>query len=950
MIKDKFLNLNNLARFSSNLRQQLNRLEKKLNDRIDTTKITSTNNGISILNNKVSLNTVNNLIDGGINKPLSAEQGKILKGLITAINVPKNSPITNVRQPSFLEYNGTLSAQGDKIASGKKLYNPVLYLDGIRIDREFYKVNKEKGLIELKQPYAHYDVTWTIEDTLPNNIKFSYPTINQLMKDDFAKNLINLNDVIEIEGKIEPNDGYRSLYKCVNTRTDYNIGSYKYLQEIKDEKIIKLIQGLETAGIETNQTLSIKINELKKVADNNSNIIKNLNTNKLDKNGDKVNIKSSQTKENYSYGINMNSSDVTNTNKLYFKDNNYIKSEYGDLKYNNNKIWHSGNFDIKRDVDAKINKKFNKDGGIISGNVEINTRNPKINFNDNRDSGIEVSVGVEDEHFYIREPEEGDQEWFRIEDEGEAYLHGKKLWHEGNFNPNRISNSSHDHDNRYHTKNEINSKLSTINSKIDGIAVKTSAKIHTHDDRYFTKSETNLQHQDIRLKMNNKLEKSGDILTIKNDQYFTSGKYGINMKNSDIVGLNALHFNDYANDPSEGIAFPRSGSGYDYIWAQDYKMKFNNNVVWHEGNFNPKTKADANHEHDSRYFKKNEVDEKLNEIRQGFRQQKVGGHYSGDGGKQPPSYLPMYSNRFLMSNEVVNGNGQYKDWIYMNSYNNSDVPACTAIGVNKVENDTVRCFIMSGSPKGSDTWNNKAELWSNLTFNPDTKADKNHTHNDKLDAHDFKGKKGILNDTCGITAGWHNEINFATSINTGIWLNYRQLGPKNSTVLKIGNGYGKGGYGDIWCNLVNPNRVLNAVYNDYAELFPKEKETKTEVGDIVGLSSSDGESYEKATKDSLCLVGVHSDSYGILIGGNDNRDSGKDLEEFNKDTHIPVGLCGRVYVKFIGIAKKGMKVTISDIAGIGKEFNPKEDTTDVIGVLVEDNYDHNVKKVKMFIK
>jgi len=44
---------------------------------------------------------------------------------------------------------------------------------------------------------------------------------------------------------------------------------------------------------------------------------------------------------------------------------------------------------------------------------------------------------------------------------------------------------SHTHDDRYFTENEINTKISTLNTAISGKA----ASSHTHDDRYYTESE-----------------------------------------------------------------------------------------------------------------------------------------------------------------------------------------------------------------------------------------------------------------------------------------------------------------------------------------------------------------------------------------------------------------------------------------------------------------------------
>ena len=64
----------------------------------------------------------------------------------------------------------------------------------------------------------------------------------------------------------------------------------------------------------------------------------------------------------------------------------------------------------------------------------------------------------------------------------------------------------------------------------------------------------------------------------------------------------------------------------------------------------------------------------IQDLRNGaYDNQQIGGAYSGNGGKQPPNYVGKGKARFLMSNEDVNGNYGYKDWIYMDTYGGSDV-------------------------------------------------------------------------------------------------------------------------------------------------------------------------------------------------------------------------------------------------------------------------------------
>lgn len=153
----------------------------------------------------------------------------------------------------------------------------------------------------------------------------------------------------------------------------------------------------------------------------------------------------------------------------------------------------------------------------------------------------------------------------------------------------------------------------------------------------------------------------------------------------------------------------------------------------------------------------------------------------------------------------------------------------------------------------------------------------------------------------------------------------------------------------------NCPRVYNAVWNDYAELFPKPKGYETEPGDIITLDiESDKEVYIKATEEtSSFIVGVHSDEYAHIIGGErPSDDYSGTFEEFNKDKYVPVGLAGRVKVKCIGIIKKGDKLVISDIPGVARAFNPKLDNiNNVFGMAVENKNNPDViTRVRMFIK
>ncbi|MGL4404075.1 MAG: hypothetical protein ACRCTS_10210, partial [Fusobacteriaceae bacterium] len=77
---------------------------------------------------------------------------------------------------------------------------------------------------------------------------------------------------------------------------------------------------------------------------------------------------------------------------------------------------------------------------------------------------------------------------------------------------------------------------------------------------------------------------------------------------------------------------------------------------------------------------------------------------------------------------------------------------------------------------------------------------------------------------------------------------------------------------------------------------------------------------------------------------------GLSYTEHNDSKYIPVGLVGRLPVKFIGIARKGMKVVPSHIPGVGRAFDNSKDNYDkVIGYIVENNDEEGIRRVKIKI-
>lgn len=143
----------------------------------------------------------------------------------------------------------------------------------------------------------------------------------------------------------------------------------------------------------------------------------------------------------------------------------------------------------------------------------------------------------------------------------------------------------------YYTKSSVDSLLSgksatshTHSVKINGVtktiaatgetAVDLGTYLTSHQslNGYATQSWVKSQgyltaHQDV------------SILSIANDRYYSEDNYGINMRNSDIIGVNCIFTHDLSDTPSEAILFYRSNGNYDGIRAANGVLYFSNNVV-----------------------------------------------------------------------------------------------------------------------------------------------------------------------------------------------------------------------------------------------------------------------------------------------------------------------------------------------------------------------------------
>ena len=161
--------------------------------------------------------------------------------------------------------------------------------------------------------------------------------------------------------------------------------------------------------------------------------------------------------------------------------------------------------------------------------------------------------------------------------------------------------------------------------------------------------------------------------------------------------------------------------------------------------------------------------------------------------------------------------------------------------------------------------------------------------------------------------------------------------------------------GTIYCGAVEATgdvvgaRVYNAVWNDYAEFFPKKGLIMP--GDLVALDlESDKEVYVKAgSSNAMSVVGVCSDEYAHLIGG-DKPPEGIDYIEYNSTKYVPVALAGRVRVYVQGPAKKG-DLLVPGTDGCAQVYVKNyHNPASIIGMLVEGDERSDKRRLRMKVK
>ena len=69
------------------------------------------------------------------------------------------------------------------------------------------------------------------------------------------------------------------------------------------------------------------------------------------------------------------------------------------------------------------------------------------------------------------------------------------------------------------------------------------------------------------------------VINVTGGQYWVDDVYGIDLNNSDIVGINALYFQDAADSQGEGLNFYRSSTTWDRLYAYNGTLYFSPNIA-----------------------------------------------------------------------------------------------------------------------------------------------------------------------------------------------------------------------------------------------------------------------------------------------------------------------------------------------------------------------------------
>jgi hypothetical protein len=138
--------------------------------------------------------------------------------------------------------------------------------------------------------------------------------------------------------------------------------------------------------------------------------------------------------------------------------------------------------------------------------------------------------------------------------------------------------------------------------------------------------------------------------------------------------------------------------------------------------------------------------------------------------------------------------------------------------------------------------------------------------------------------------------------------------------------------------------ITNAVWNDYAELFKKhDPSVNYEAHHIIEVEPKSKTYKYSSTPNSKLAVGIVSNSYGFLLGGEEQS------TEKNLKTYIPVGLAGRVELWVIGPIEAGDLITSSHIEGVGMKSELDNPKGTIIAKALDTDLNEDIKKINVLI-
>lgn len=129
---------------------------------------------------------------------------------------------------------------------------------------------------------------------------------------------------------------------------------------------------------------------------------------------------------------------------------------------------------------------------------------------------------------------------------------------------------------------------------------------------------------------------------------------------------------------------------------------------------------------------------------------------------------------------------------------------------------------------------------------------------------------------------------------------------------------------------ITGSKVYGAVYNDFGEIFRKDKNEKIEYGDIVYIGN-DGLAHTLKSLDYVdSIIGICSNTIGLQLGGAD----------VPQEEQVEVGLVGKIWVKTNDdYIAKGQMVKIADNGKVTFTNNPKNK----FGITLSDVIDGKVE-------